>query len=471
MSEKKKPKIKVLDWPAVPTPTPDEVYAGVSDEAKAYNLWLESVLRQEFNANKPEALQGIRVLDVTQKAIIGHWCSSLFAELGAEVIMVEPPGGDPLRKLTPFGREEYMFADKETGEKVGARFLAECRNKLSITLNLETEEGREILRKLAKHADVLIENYPPGQFDEWGIGYRQLSEINPRLVYCWVGQKGQWGPDKDKPWALDPVAQNACGFTHGTGAPKQMGGRPVRSGWWMCDQVGGTFAAIGIMAALYARDSFYGKGQFVEGTGAEGVIRILDYNWAWYGMDGSIRPRYGNWDLAINIYAVNPCADGQIMVGGGHDRLWYRIWRTVGKEKPELEDHIVEDPKLRVVTDRLPHHMQVKTYTCLVEWMREHTRYECETALQEEEVASGGVAFIDEVCEFPHYKYRGHLEVIDDTLYGKVLIGSSVFIGYRTPGRVKWIGRPTGYDNEDVYRRLLGFTRYDLEKYKKLGVI
>jgi crotonobetainyl-CoA:carnitine CoA-transferase CaiB-like acyl-CoA transferase len=200
-------------------------------------------------------------------------------------------------------------------------------------------------------------------------------------------------------------------------------------------------------------------------------MRIIDYNWAWYGMDGSVRPRYGNWDLAINIYAVNPCSDGQIMVGGGHDRLWFRIWRTVGKEKPELEQHICEDPKLRVVTDRLPHYMQVETYTTLVEWMKDHTRFECETALQEEEVASGGVSFIDEVCEFPHYKYRGHIEQCDDVNYGKVLLGASSFIGMNTPGRIKWIGRTVGQDNEDVYRRLAGLDREGLGKMKKGGVI
>jgi crotonobetainyl-CoA:carnitine CoA-transferase CaiB-like acyl-CoA transferase len=378
--------------------------------------------------------------------IIGHWCSSLFSELGAEVIMVEPPGGDPLRKLTPWGRKEYMFKDTETGEAVGARFLAEARSKQSVTLDLTKPEGREILKKLAMHADILIENAPPGQFDEWGIGYRQLSQLNPRLIYCWVGQLGQWGPLKDKPGN-------------------------VESGWWMCDQVGGTGAAIGIVTALYYRERVSGRGQFVEGTAAAGVIRILDYNWGWYGVDGSIRPRYGNWDLAINIYAVNPCKDGQIMVGGGHDRLWFRIWRTVGKDRPELEQHIVEDPALKVVTDRLPHFRQVETYTTMCEWMKDNTRTDAENKLQAEEVASGGVSFFDEVCEFPHYKYRGHLEVIDDVLYGKVLLGASSFLGQKTPGRTKWIGRPTGYDNEDVYRRLLGFTKADMDGLKKKGVI
>src|SRR6266508_4560587 len=192
--------------------------------------------------------------------------------------------------------------------------------------------------------------------------------------------------------------------------------RSVRSAMWMADHVGGTSAAMGILAALIHRDRVSGKGQFVEATGAEAVIRILDYDWAWYGMDGSIRPRYGNWDLAINIYAVNPCKDGLMMVGGGHDRLWYRIWKTVGKDRPDLEDDILDDKKLRVVTDRLPHEAQVKTYTNLTEWMKAKSRAEAEKGLLAEEVASGGVLYIDEVAEYPQFKYRGHVRKLDDPL-------------------------------------------------------
>ena len=143
------------------------------------------------------------------------------------------------------------------------------------------------------------------------------------------GQAGQPRPDR----------AGLVGFVHGTGAPKEFGGRPDPLGQWMADHVGGTFDGHGNPGAPSIAGQGLGKGQFVEGTAAEGVIRILDYNWAWYGIDGSIRPRYGNWDLAINIYAVNPCKDGYFMVGGGHDRLWYRIWRTVGKT-PDLEDDI-----------------------------------------------------------------------------------------------------------------------------------
>ncbi|MBI3079717.1 MAG: CoA transferase [Deltaproteobacteria bacterium] len=468
----KKPKPRgTRPWPATPTPSPDEVYKGLSDQAREYPLYLEGMLRQAKNFDKPEALDRLRVFDCTTSMMIGHWCSSQLAELGAETIQIEPPGGDPLRRLTPFGRTEYMLADRETGEPVGLHFLHEMRNKHSVTLNLETKRGRELFKQLMVHADVLIENAPPGQFDRWGIGYRQLAKLNPRLVYCWVGQRGQWGPLKDRPGMLDPTAQAACGFVHGTGEPKEFGGRPTRSAMWMADHVGGTCAAMGIVAALLHRDRVSGKGQFIEATGAEAIIRILDYTWAWHGMDGSIRPRYGNWDLAINIYGVNPCKDGYQMVGGGHDRLWYRIWRTVGDDRPDVEDEIVADPKLRKVSDRLGHESQVKTYTMLCEWMKDNIRSEAERKLVRQQVATGGVMYIHEVAEYPHFKYRGHVAEVETDRYGKVLIGTTPFLAEKCPGRLKWLGRPTGHDNEEIYRKLLGLTREGLARLGRQGVI
>lgn len=458
-------------WPAVAPPTPGEVYRAVPEPARDYPLFLESMLRPQKAHQKPEALGRVRVLDCTSGMMIGHWCSSQLAELGAEVIQVEPPGGDPLRQLTPFGRKEYMAEDRERHEPVGLHFLHEMRNKQAVTINLGSRQGRAVLKKLAVHADVLIENAPPGQFDAWKIGYRQLSRINPRLIYCWVGQRGQWGPLKDEPGMRDPVAQCASGFVHGTGDPKEFGGRPTRSGMWMADHVGGTAAAMGIVAALVHRERVSGKGQFIEATAAEGIIRILDYNWVWHGMDGSIRPRYGNWDLAINIYAVNPAKDGHMMVGGGHDRLWYRIWRTVGDEAPEAEEEIVADPTLRNVSDRLPHTAQVKTYTLLSEWLKDNSRAEAERKLIRQEVASGGVMAIHEVAEYPHFKYRGQVAEFDDQLYGPLLMATSPLLAEKIPARLKWVGRPVGYDNEDVFRRLLGFTREDFERLGKQGAI
>jgi crotonobetainyl-CoA:carnitine CoA-transferase CaiB-like acyl-CoA transferase len=186
-------------------------------------------------------------------------------------------------------------------------------------------------------------------------------------------------------------------------------------------------------------------------------------------MDGSIRPRFGNWDLAINIYAVNPCKDGYMMVGGGHDRLWYRIWRVVGDEYPAVEDDILGDPHLREVADRLAYDQQVKTYTMLCEWLKDNSRSDAERKLSKQQVASGGVLYVNEVAEYPHFKYRGHVAEYDSPHYGKILYGTTPFQQAKTPGRLKWLGRPTGYDNQDVYRRLLGFTREDFKRLEAVG--
>jgi crotonobetainyl-CoA:carnitine CoA-transferase CaiB-like acyl-CoA transferase len=466
----------ILLWPLSPAPTFDEVYdpAICPEEQREYSTVLESWVDPSQVHMKPECLQRIRVLEATGDSyqVNGHWCGGQLGELGAEVIMVEPPGGSKLRQLTPFGREKYMIEDSVNGEACGLSFLHECRNKKSITLNLSTEKGQEIFKKLAIHSDVVIDNYPPGQMDEWGIGYRQLSKINPRLVYGWVGQRGQWGPAKDPAGAVYPMGDCTNAFIGSTGQPRSFGGTPTRAGERASDHIGGSALSFSIVTALIYRDTVSGKGQFVEATGGEGHLRIHDYAWGWWGYDGSIKPRYGNWDLAINIYSVNPCKDGYMMIGGGHDRLWYRIWKVVGKDRPELEDLILDEPTLRMVIDRVGHDQQVKTLVCLSDWLKDWTRAESREKLLAEEVASGGVMFMDEIAEEPHYKYRAHVIEVDTSYYGKQLVCNSIFMaGHRSPGRVKDIGRPRGFDNDDIYRRLLGLQTSQLNELAESGVI
>jgi crotonobetainyl-CoA:carnitine CoA-transferase CaiB-like acyl-CoA transferase len=123
------------------------------------------------------------------------------------------------------------------------------------------------------------------------------------------------------------------------------------------------------------------------------------------------------------------------------------------------------------VADRLAHDMQVKTYTMLGEWLKDNPRAEAERKLSKQQVASGGVLYTNEVAEYPHFKYRGHVAVTESPHYGKILYGTTPFLQHKTPGRLKWLGRPTGYDNEDVYRRLLGFNRDDFKRLKQAKVI
>jgi len=469
-------------WPVTPPPSPEEVtkvYA--KRKAEEFGKWLEDNLRFEYGFGKPEALQGFKVLDIGLWRMGHKFASSLLAEAGAEVIAIEPPKGDPLRKLTPFGREEYMLADKETGEKCGLDFITEMVNKYSITLDVETEEGRELFKRLARHADVIFEGHLPGYMDSLGIGYRQLSQINPRLVYCWVGLRGQWGPSKDRTskfgqWELEPFAGCTNSFVHNTGFPQDQlprgkGGDPTRSGIWVADYVAGEQAALNSLAALYWRDEFSGEGQFLEMTGAEAQMDILDFDIGWYGFNGSIKARTGGWDPNLNQYEWNPCKDGYMMIGGQSDRLWYRIGMCIERDDPQFGRLIHEDPFLKEVGARNALHALIKTYTLTTRWLREINRVEAEDKLMDYEIAAGPVLFFDEVCEFPHFKYRPWVYTCESD-YGTLLYATPPnAYQQRTPHRVKWLGRRLGKDNYEIYRRWIGLSPTKVDQLKEKGVV
>jgi crotonobetainyl-CoA:carnitine CoA-transferase CaiB-like acyl-CoA transferase len=469
-------------WPVTPPPPPEEVkkvYA--KRRAEEFGQWCEDNLRFEYGLGKPEALQGITVLDIGLWRLGHKFAASLLAEAGAEVVCLEPPTGDPLRELTPFEREEYMLADKDTGEKCGLGFIHEMRNQYSVTLNVETEEGRELLKKLAIHADVLIDGMLPGYMDSRGVGYRQLKEINPRLVYCWVGLRGSWGPMKDRvskfgQWELEPFAQATMSYVHNTGFPQDQlprgkGGDPTRNGVWLADYVAGEQAAVNILAALYWRNKFSNEGQFIEATSAETLMDILDFDISWYGFNGSIKARTGAWDPNLNQYEWNPCRDGYMMIGGQSDRLWYRIGMCIERDFPQFGPLIHEDPFLKEVGARNALHALIKTYTVTTRWLREINRVEAEEKLMDYEIAAGPVLFIDEVCEFPHFKYRPWIYTIEGD-YGTVLYGTpNNAFQMRTPHRVKWLGRRLGKDNYEIYQRWLGLGPVMVDELKGKGAI
>jgi len=474
---------EVRPWPVTPAPSPEEVEAIYARrKATEFGKWLEDNLRLEKSWGKPEAIQGMKVLCMGIWRIGNKFAASQLAESGAEVINIEPPGGDPLRKLTPFGREEYMLADRDTGEKCGLDFISEMRNMQSITLNIETEEGRQVYKKLATHADVLIEEYPPGYMDGLGVGYRQLSKINPRLVYCQMAVRGTWGPYKDKlskhgQWTLEPFGQCANSFVHNTGFPQDQlprgkGGDPTRSGVWFADYVAGEQAAVNILAALYYREEVSGKGQLIEVTGAEAQMDILDFDIGWYGFNQSIKARTGGWDPNLNQYEWNPCKDGYMMIGGQTDRLWYRIGMCIERDFPQFGRLIHEDPALKEMGARNALQALIKTYTLTTRWLRETNRIEAEQKLMEYEIAAGPILFIDEVCEFPHFVYRPWVYNLDSEQYGTVLyaVPPNAY-QQRTPARVKWLGRPLGKDTYEVCMKYLGMGQTKVNEYKDKGVM
>ncbi len=469
-------------WPVTPPPSPEEVIKVYARRgAEEFGRWLEENLRFEDSFGKPEALQGLKVVDIGLWRLGHKFAASLLAEAGAEVVCVEPPGGDPLRQLTPFGREEYMLEHQQTGEKTGLEFINEMRNQYAVTLNIDTPEGQEVFRGLAAHADVVIDGHLPGYLDERGIGYRQLSRINPRLVYCWVGLRGQWGPMKDRvsrfgQWELEPFAQATNSLIHNTGFPQDQlprgrGGDPTRAGAWVGDYVAGEQAAVNILAALYWRDEVSGEGQFIEVTAAEALLDILDFDITWYGFNRSIKARTGGWDPNLNQYEWNPCKDGYMMIGGQSDRLWYRIGMCIEQDDPQFGRLIHEDPFLKEMAARNALHALIKTYTLTTRWLRNINRVEAEEKLLEYDVAAGPLLYIDEVCEFPHFKYRPWVYWVE-TDYGPVLYATPpTAFQFQTPHRVKWMGRAIGQDNYEIYMRWLGLSPSKVDELKGKGVI
>jgi succinyl-CoA---D-citramalate CoA-transferase len=469
-------------WPVTPPPSQEQVMKEYAKrKAEEFGKWLEDNVRFQAGFGKPEALQGLKVVDIGLWRLGHKFAASCLAEAGAEVICIEPPSGDPLRQLTPFGREEYMLADKDTGEKCGMGFIHEMRNQYSVTLNVDSAEGQEIFRNLVRHADVVIDGMLPGYLDGLGLGYRHLNRINPRLVYAWVGLEGQWGPEKDKTskfgqWELEPFATCADAFVHNTGftqdqLPRGKGGDPTRSGVWVGDYVAGEQAAVNILAALYWREEFSGQGQFIEVTGAESYIDILDFDISWYGFNASIKARTGSWDPNLNQYEWNPCKDGYMMIGGQSDRLWYRIGMCIEREYPQFGRLIHEDPFLKEMGARNALHALIKTYTLTTRWLRDINRIEAEQKLMEYDIAAGPILFFDEVSEFPHFKYRPWVYTIEGD-YGTLLYATpNNAFQMRTPHRVKWMGRRLGKDNYETYQRWVGLGPTKVDELKQKGVV
>lgn len=290
---------------------------------------------------KPEALDDLTVLDVSSGHLGGCFCSSILAEFGAEVIRVEPPGGDLLRRLSPFGLQHGG---------TGLAYLVEGRNKLHVTLNLQRPEGRRLLARLAAKADVLIETLPAGQMDAWGVGYRQLSLKNPRLIYCALTSYGQFGPkagtDGGKP-AADVTEQALSGVVHITGempsGPKpQPWEVPTKVGGWFAWYAAGAWAAFGILSALQHRVTS-GQGQMVDVTGAEGIMRYVEDMVLWYEKSGTVRERIGPLDASAFPYTFVQSKGGYTMLAGFSDPNFTALTTIMGR--PELK----EDPRFQTL--------------------------------------------------------------------------------------------------------------------------
>jgi crotonobetainyl-CoA:carnitine CoA-transferase CaiB-like acyl-CoA transferase len=270
-------------------------------------------------ALKPEALKGIRVLEVATR-IFGPATADYLGEFGAEVIKVELPlRGDLMRYVAPQG-----FFWKE----VSPAFLALNRNKLHVGLDLHPPDGKKLFLRLAEKSDVVVENLRAGTMDEWGVGYLQLRERNPRLVYAANSGFGQWGPYASGRASYDATAQAVSGFSAITGFPDQP---PIKAGFWVGDYTAALLSAVAILASLHARRRT-GEGQMIDLSQAEAMIRTLDWTWPYAGKTGRDRLRAGNLDAAVPPSGIYRCADGYVAVSARDEEEREALRKAVGAD-------------------------------------------------------------------------------------------------------------------------------------------
>ncbi|PRX49147.1 formyl-CoA transferase [Prauserella shujinwangii] len=324
-------------------------------------------------------LAGLRVVDLS-RVLAGPYCTQYLGEMGADVIKVEPPSGDDTRG---WGPPFVGGAGDERGEAV--YFLAANRNKRGIVLDLNSDAGRDVLRRLVAGADVLVENYRPGTLERWGLGHERLAELNPRLIHVSITGFGQTGPYRDRA-GYDLVAQGMGGVMGLTGEPE---GPPAKVGLPVADLNAGTWAIIAVLMALQARHTT-GRGQYLD-------VSLLDAQVAWhtyaagaYFYDTPRPGRMGSAHPSIVPYQAYPVADGWLTIAVGSERLWRRFCAV-------LDLDIAEDPRFASNAARAAHRDELNER--LVAVLSTRTAAEWMAEFDAAGVPAGPINTIDEVYE------------------------------------------------------------------------
>jgi formyl-CoA transferase len=390
-------------------------------------------------------LAGTVVLDLTQ-IYNGPYCTFLLAAAGAEVIKIEPPDGEHLRKRQATATAALPFAMLNQYKK-------------SLRLDLKTDKGKEILRGLAKTADVLVENFAPGVMDRLGLGRAAMASINPRLIYAASSGYGSTGPYRDYP-AMDLTVQAMSGIMSITGFADR---EPVRAGATVCDFFGGVHLYGAIVTALLARERT-GIAPAVEVAMLEASYFSLASNLAALHSRGA-SPRVGNrqGSLSLAPYNVYPCADGHIAIITNHDAHWRALLTAFGQQA------LLDDPRFTTIKARVQHMDLVDSM--VTDWTRPLTKQAASDLLIKHRVPCAPVRELNEVIADPHLHARGWLQEIDHPEFGRITVPSSPL---HLEGLAPPPARPSaklGADSAAVLRERLGLSDAEIAQLERDGVI
>jgi formyl-CoA transferase len=394
---------------------------------------------------KPLPLTGVRVLDVSQ-VMAGPYCSMLLADLGADVIKVEPPGtGDQTRGAMGF----KMKGSDSMG------FLNMNRNKRSITLNLKTEAGKQVFLDLVKTADILVENYRPGVMKKLGIDYPALKTINPGLVYASISGFGQTGPWADRP-GFDLMAQAMSGVMSVTGYPD---GPPVKAGVPVADIGCALFATYGILSA-YIGKTKSGEGQFIDACLFDSALAFSIWDTAQYWGTGVEPYKLGTANHMSAPYQAMKAADGYFVMGATNQKLWKQLCETI--HRPEL----FEDSRFKTNPLRLANRLELATE--LEKTFIQKDSDEWVDLLLEAGIPAGPINTYPQAFNSDHGQHRNMRMEIDHPIEGKVPnIGFAVKMN-GTPQQVRRHPPLLGEHNDEILTEL-GIGAEALENLKAGG--
>jgi crotonobetainyl-CoA:carnitine CoA-transferase CaiB-like acyl-CoA transferase len=430
-----------------------EVSAQPESTGEPYTEWAARLFDPSGRHAKPEALRGIRVLDLSV-IIFGPATADFLGELGAEVIKVEMPGqGDVTRIL---GHAGCFW------KNVSVAFFPQNHSKYHIGVDMHHAEGQALIRKLVARADVLVENFKPGTTEaKWGLGYRQLREINPGLIYVANTGFGQWGPFAEGRASYDGLAQAVSGLSAISGF---AGAEPIKSGNYLGDWFGACLSAMGVLAALRWRDRT-GEGQFVEMAQCEGLVRALDWTWLYAGLTGRDRPKTGNRDPVFVPSGIYACQDGHVAIVAGKDTEFRGLAEALGRA--DLAD---EARFAGAESRRRPDHADALD-VLIQDWCGRRSRSDVEAAARRHGFAAAPVMSARDQYEDPHFRARGSVEELDDQIYGRVVDYGPAPQLSATPARHKWAGRPVGWHNRHVLKGILGLPDEEIAELERRGIV
>jgi len=396
-------------------------------------------------------LSGVTVLDIT-RVVAGPFCAMMLADMGATVIKVENPGDPDYTRTFP------PMIDQ--GDRQASAFYAQYnRNKQGISIDLRSEDGKALLKRLVRKADILVENFRPGVMDKLGLGYDVLRQENPRLVYAAISGFGRYGPNSNRP-GYDNSGQAAGGLWSMNGYPDQP---PVRVGTIIGDLSASLYAAVGVLAALREAERT-GIGQVVDISQQDAVLSLTESAVVRYTVDGEVAKPLGNDHPFVRPYGQFACADGYVFFGGYTDKFWSITCALFGE--PEM----ASDPRIDTMEKRFdPEVSEAIVKPLLERWFSHHTKAELE-AMAGDEVPISAIKSIDEVIADPHVRARGM--IVDVPVGGRdvAMLGLPIKLSGSVPAPHR-AAPDLGEHNATVLHGLLGLDDSELAALRDKGVI